>query len=238
MRAKWIFAVIVILILGITIAIIASPKLILTASVSDIRLYAGGICLVLLLLLRFIYLNLLRPINAIFGGMELVRTQDFSSRLVKVGQKDADKLVGLFNKMIDSLKQERIKNMEQNHFLQLLIQSSPSGIAILDFDGAITHANPAMLALMNTDEETAIGKMPEALAGELPRAIGEVAQGQTATVRLSDNMIVRISRLSFMETGFTRPFITVEVLTDEVRNAEKEAYGKVIRIIAHEVNNT
>lgn len=238
MRAKWIFTVIVILILGITITIIASPKLVSGATDSDLRLYAGICGCVFLLLLRLIYINLLRPIKTISDGMELVRTQDFSSRLVKVGQKDADQLVGMFNKMIDYLKQERIKNMEQNHFLQLLIKSSPSGITILDFDGAITLINPAMLSLMNIDEENALGKKPEEIGGEMSRAISEIPFGESATVRLSDNMIVRISRLSFMETGFARPFIMAEIMTDEVRNAEKEAYGKVIRLISHEVNNT
>jgi signal transduction histidine kinase len=41
-----------------------------------------------------------------------------------------------------------------------------------------------------------------------------------------------------MDRGFAHPFILIESLTDEVMKAEKKAYEKVIRMIAHEVNNT
>ena len=55
---------------------------------------------------------------------------------------------------------------------------------------------------------------------------------------LSLGMIYRCSRLSFVDRGFSHPFILVESLTSEVVKAEKKAYEKVIRMIAHEVNNT
>ncbi|MDE6265010.1 MAG: PAS domain-containing sensor histidine kinase, partial [Paramuribaculum sp.] len=74
--------------------------------------------------------------------------------------------------------------------------------------------------------------------GEVATAIAETKQGESRTVRFSDTKIVRISRLNFLELGFARPYVMVEVLTNEVIKAEKDAYGKVIRLIAHEVNNT
>ena len=40
---------------------------------------------------------------------------------------------------------------------------------------------------------------------------------------------------SFFDQGFMHPFYLFEELTDEIRQAEKEAYGKVIRMMAHEV---
>ena len=41
-----------------------------------------------------------------------------------------------------------------------------------------------------------------------------------------------------MDCGFRHEFFLVETLTHEVFKAEKKAYEKVIRMIAHEVNNT
>jgi signal transduction histidine kinase len=41
-----------------------------------------------------------------------------------------------------------------------------------------------------------------------------------------------------MDHGFRHPFYIIEEFTEEIRQAEKEAYGKLIRMMAHEVNNT
>lgn len=41
-----------------------------------------------------------------------------------------------------------------------------------------------------------------------------------------------------MDRGFSRHFIMIEDLTAEILAAEKKVYGKVIRMMAHEVNNT
>lgn len=41
-----------------------------------------------------------------------------------------------------------------------------------------------------------------------------------------------------MDRGYAHPFLLVERLTDEVMQAERSAYEKVIRMMAHEVNNS
>ena len=46
-----------------------------------------------------------------------------------------------------------------------------------------------------------------------------------------------LSHLSFLDRGYQHPFFLIESLTSEVMKAEKAAYEKVIRMIAHEVNN-
>ncbi len=76
------------------------------------------------------------------------------------------------------------------------------------------------------------------MPGELAAAVATVKQGETRTIRLSDTRIYRCASLTFMESGLRRPFILIESLTDEVYRAERAAYEKVIRMIAHEVNNS
>ena len=51
--------------------------------------------------------------------------QDFSSRLSHVGQQEADRVVNVFNRMMEQLKNERLRLREQNHFLDLMINASP-----------------------------------------------------------------------------------------------------------------
>jgi signal transduction histidine kinase len=41
-----------------------------------------------------------------------------------------------------------------------------------------------------------------------------------------------------MDRGFRRPFLLLDELTEELHKTEKAAYGKLIRLMSHEVNNT
>ncbi|MEG0519497.1 MAG: ATP-binding protein, partial [Bacteroidales bacterium] len=55
---------------------------------------------------------------------------------------------------------------------------------------------------------------------------------------LSDASIYKCSCSTFVESGFYHKFYLVEQMTQEVLRTEKKAYEKVIRTIAHEVNNS
>lgn len=192
-------------------------------------------------LLLWLFFSLVRPFETLSIGMNLVAAQDFASRLAPVGQVDADRLVAMFNKMMLRLKAERLSLEEKNHFLHLLIESSPLGIAILDFDGRISETNPAILRMLDADDgEQLRGRTFDdfAASNEIARAIASLSPCEEKTFRLSDTDIVRCSRRSFIDSGFPHPFVIVESVTEEIIAAEKAAYGKVIRIISHEVNNT
>ena len=43
---------------------------------------------------------------------------------------------------------------------------------------------------------------------------------------------------TFLDRGFPRSFLLVEELTEELRQFERAAYEKLIRVMSHEVNNT
>lgn len=68
--------------------------------------------------------------------------------------------------------------------------------------------------------------------------IGRHSEWRNQHRRLNDSSIYKCTHSSFVDRGFQHPFYLMEGLTDEVMKAEKKAYEKVIRMIAHEVNNT
>lgn len=198
----------------------------------------GAITFTLLFLIYF-YRKVIKPLDIIGNGMELLREQDFSSRLSLVGQREADKIVLVFNRMMEQLKDERLRLREQNHFLDLLINVSPMGVIILTLDGHISMLNAAALRFLDYSAADDLeGRLMCELNTPLAEEIERIPKDTTETVRLSDSMIYRCSRLSFVDRGFSHPFILIESLTSEVVKAEKKAYEKVIRMIAHEVNNT
>lgn len=192
-----------------------------------------------LIYLVYFYQKIIKPLDAIANGMDLLRAQDFSSRLSKVGQRDADRIVEVFNRMMNQLKGERLRLREQNHFLDLLIRKSSMGVVILTLDGNISMVNEAAVRFLDAGrEEDLYGKLLEELESPLVEEILRLPKDTSETIRLSDSHIYRCSNLSFIDRGFAHPFILIESLTAEVMKAEKRAYEKVIRMIAHEVNNT
>lgn len=233
MRISWIFSLIVLLIVGAVVALM----LLEAGSVSYTIVW--GMALIGILLLILFYRNVMRPLRTIANGVDLLRAQDFSSRLSHVGQREADRIVDMFNGMMTSLKQERLKLREQNHFLDLLIDVSPMGIVTLDSDGRISGANRAAARFLDFDSAK---EMTGIKTSDVNSSLGNVLKGlhdrEVKVVRLNDSMVYRCSRLSFMDSGISYPFYLIEKLTDEVMKAERKSYEKVIRMMAHEVNNS
>ena len=183
-----------------------------------------GFVVLILFYLWYFYRKTIRPYDTLIGGMELVKDLDLTTRLAPSGQHETDIIVRTFNDLLNRLRGEHLKLEEQYTFLNLLIEASPMGVIQCDLDGNITSMNPAARRMLSPTVEEAI------LALSL---------GETTTIRLpGEPQLFRISHQSFPDRGFQHPFYLIESLTSEVRLAEKAAYERVIRMIAHEVNNS
>jgi nitrogen fixation/metabolism regulation signal transduction histidine kinase len=195
----------------------------LTFSTHPVIFYvAEGMLVLVLIYLILFYQRVLRPIDTLAGGMELLRDQDMSTTLALSGQKETDEIVKTFNALITRLRNEHLRISEQNTFLNLLIEASPMGVVLCDLSGNIRSMNPAAQQMLSPTLSEAMQTLP---------------QGESITLRLSNSQIYCLSHLSFLDRGYQHPFFLIESLTSEVMKAEKAAYEKVIRMIAHEVNN-
>ncbi len=235
MKLSWIFSLIVVLLLFGAAAL----WLAFGQTASEIVWLMEGIVGLCLCLLMVFYFKVIRPMQAITNGVYLLQGKDFSSRLSRVGQPEADRIVDMFNSMMQSLKEQRLSVREQNHFLDLLINVSPMGIVIVDAgDGKITTINPAACEFLVVTEKEAIGRGFADLDSALARTLASLKKDESEVTRLDDSMVYRCSRRAFLDKGYAHPFYLIEKLTDEVRIAERRGYEKVIRVIAHEVNNS
>ena len=178
----------------------------------------------MMLYLWLFYQKTIRPYDTLIGGMELVRELDLTTRLAPSGQHETDVIVRTFNDLLNRLRSEHITLEEQYTFLSLLIEASPMGIVQCDIDGNITSMNSAARQILSPTIEESMRSLP---------------LGETTTVRIpGEARLFRISHQSFPDRGYRHPFFLIESLTSEVRLAEKAAYERVIRMIAHEVNNS
>src|ERR1700682_1639970 len=88
------------------------------------------------------------PLELIRAGAELIAERDFTSRFVPVGQPEMDRLIEVYNEMIDRLREEQLAAEEQHQLLQQIVKASPGGIVICDFDGRIQQTNPSAERLL------------------------------------------------------------------------------------------
>ena len=185
-----------------------------------------------------LYNELIQPLNMLMRGTDAIKDRDFNVKFVKTGKYEMDELINVYNYMIDELRKERTKQEEQHFFLEKLIQTSPTGIIILDFEDHVQQINPKTLELLNLDEMDVKGKSLHEINHPVAQQIIQLKSGESKTITLSGSATYKIQKSHFIDRGFPRHFIMIEELTAEILAAEKKAYGKVIRMMAHEVNNT
>lgn len=185
-----------------------------------------------------LYTQLIRPINTITSGIESIEDKDFSMKFVKVGHYEMDKLIDVYNRMIDQLRQERVKQQEQHFFLEKLINATPSGLVILDFDNRIRSLNPAAEEFLEVNETVAVGKKFSDIPGKLASELSIIDTDSAVTIAISGMKTFRCQRASFIDRGFNNNFVVIEELTEELLKTERAAYEKVIRLMSHEINNS
>ena len=185
-----------------------------------------------------LYSQLIQPLQLLMQGAEAIRDRDFNVKFVSTGKYEMDELIKVYNQMIDELRTERTKQEQQHLFLEKLIHTSPTGILILDYDDRIHEINPRALKMLDIDEKLVSGKSIGEIMHPVLHEIRQLKSGGSTTVTFNSVSTYKIQKSHFIDRGFARHFVMIEELTAEILAAEKKAYGKVIRMMAHEVNNT
>jgi len=173
-----------------------------------------------------LYKQLIAPLTYLRQGISAIKDKDFNVKFLLTGKKEVDELVDVYNRMIDELRTERTKQQEQHFFLEKLVQTSPTGIIILDYDGQIKQINPKATEILADNPNL------------LENQFYGLKTGSAKILRANGLHTYKIQKSRFIDRGFERVFIMMEEVTAEIFAAEKGVYTKVIRMMAHEVNNT
>jgi nitrogen fixation/metabolism regulation signal transduction histidine kinase len=185
-----------------------------------------------------LYKEMIRPLQSLMSGVEAIKDKDFNVKFLSTGQYEMDRLINIYNQMMDHLREERTRQEQQHFFLEKLIHTSPTGILILDYDENVHQVNPKACELLGINERRVVRKSIEEIDVPMMQEIKQLKSGEGKTISLNGVHTFKLQRSHFIDRGFPRSFVMIEELTAEILAAEKKAYGKVIRMMAHEVNNT
>ena len=176
----------------------------------------------------------LEPLALLRDAADSIRESDFTVRYRETGHTDVDTLVRVYNSMTDQLREQRIHTEEQEQLLQRIEATSPAAMVLLDHDGRVDRVNPAGRTLLGLSSGDELASSEDRIV----RRLADLADGDECVLSVEGRRRLRARRLSFFDRGFARSYFLIDELTEELRRSERAAYEKLIRMMAHEVNNT
>jgi len=103
---------------------------------------------------------------------QMLREGEFTTRFLEVGHPDVDVMIRVYNRMVDDLREERVRLQEQQYFLGQLLAASPGGVIVLDHDGRVSAVNPAAARLLQAPAAAIEGRPLIELRSPLGEALG------------------------------------------------------------------
>ena len=181
--------------------------------------------------------RVIRPLQTISNMLAALREGDFSTRAR--GARDSDAL-GLalleVNMLAATLRSQRLSTVEATSLLLTVMEEID--VAIFTFDG--THR----LKLLNRAGERLLAQRGERLLGRTGAQLGleECLGGDP--IRTVDTMFPggagrwHLRRTTFRQNGQPHQLVVLSDLSKALRDEERLAWQRIIRVLGHEINNS
>ncbi|HWC75008.1 MAG TPA: ATP-binding protein [Gemmatimonadales bacterium] len=213
--------------------------LLFSGATNDSVRWTFGVLIVVCWLLFALALRerVVRPLQTLSNMLAALREQDYSMRARRPSTEDALGLVMLeLNILSDELKERRLGALEATALLQRVM--SEIDVAVFAFDEA------AALRLVNASGERLLGQRSERLLGRTATELGldECLTGDAPRVinlafpASSGRWEVR--RGAFRQGGRPHQFVVLADVSRALREEERGAWQRLIRVLGHEINNS
>ena len=187
----------------------------------------------------------MHPVNkvlqALNDGFRNFIDNDFSVSLAKIRNDELGDLVETYNRVSETLRNERVYIYQRELLLDTVIQSTPLSLILVDDTGAIIYSNSSARQLMN--EGKAINGLHFSnLLSQLPNPFQQSIESGLSglfTVEQADgHETYHLTQNRFLLNGKTHNLYLFKTLTKELSRQEVNTWKKVIRLISHELNNS
>ena len=180
-------------------------------------------------------------LDAVSSGIGSLRDRDFSVSIAPSGDRELIELVSAYNSLGDVLRRERLDIHQRELLLDTVLQTTPLALALTNTAGRIVYGNIAARQLLRGGRKLE-GLALEALLEEAPAALREALEGSGDTLFTmeigGEPEVYHLSRRSFVLNGQPHELLLLKQLTRELAAQEVMVWKKVIRVIAHELNNS
>jgi two-component system, NtrC family, nitrogen regulation sensor histidine kinase NtrY len=181
--------------------------------------------------------SVIQPLRGLTNVVAAYRSGDYTIRSSRERPGDAlGDLVHEVNSLGDTLHQQRLRALEATALLDKLINAIDIAVLAFDGEGRLRVHNPAATQLLGFESRTGAGRT----AAEM--GLEEFLQGDTRS-RIVTSLGSRSGRWqvthgTFRESGLAQHLLIIFDLRQALREEERLAWQRLIRVIGHEVNNS
>jgi two-component system nitrogen regulation sensor histidine kinase NtrY len=183
----------------------------------------------------------LRVLDAVSSGIGSLRDRDFSVSIAPRGGRELAKLVTAYNSLGEVLRRERLDIYQRELLLDTVLQTTPLALTLTNAAGRIVYGNIAARQLLRGGRKLE-GLALEALLEQSPPALREALKSDGDTLFTmeigGEPEVFHLSRRGFVLNGQPHELMLLKQLTRELAAQEVIVWKKVIRVIAHELNNS
>ena len=178
-----------------------------------------------------------QPLRGLANVVESYRAGDYTVRGRRAAAGDAlGDLVNEINFLGTTLHDQRLRALEATALLDKLVGGIDVAVLAFDSSHRLRLFNPAAMRLLEVDARTASGRSAEDLALE------DLLQ-ETAAPRIVSSIAGRSGRWqvthgTFREAGVAQHLLIIADVRQALREEERAAWQRLIRVIGHEVNNS
>jgi nitrogen fixation/metabolism regulation signal transduction histidine kinase len=140
------------------------------------------------------------------------------------------------NTLVETLRHQRLDALEATTLLRKVMAEIEVAVFTFDADQELTFVNRAGARLLAQPAERMLGRRAEELGledcleGEAPRVINTAFPGGVGRWE--------IRRSSFRQGGLPHQLLVLSDLSQPLREEERQAFQRLIRVIGHEMNNS
>jgi nitrogen fixation/metabolism regulation signal transduction histidine kinase len=180
-------------------------------------------------------------LDALADGLSSLRDADYSVSIAEPEDPQLGRLVVAYNGLGGRLRSQRQDLYQRELLLDTVIQASPLALILTNATGTILYANLAARQLLAGGRKLE-GLALEPLLAPMPAALRDAFEDLrdrlfTATLA-GDSQVFHVSHRQFLLNGQPHRLRLLKQLTREVNAQEVTIWKRVIRVIAHEINNS
>ena len=169
--------------------------------------------------------------------VEAYRSGDYTIRSSRERAGDAlGELAHEINSLGDTLHQQRLRAMEATALLDKLINAIDIAVLAFDGEGRLRVHNPAAAQLLGLETQT--GGVHTAAEVGLEEFLKEDTRSRIVTSFAGRSGRWQITHGTFRESGLAQHLLIISDVRQALREEERLAWQRLIRVIGHEVNNS